>query len=174
MLVFCRIWGSKQELFHMLLWLLHYMVPINNVNCRLTMPLIKVLWVCYPKIWMFKCDKSNPTTMKQVYNQSAIFVEYYTLHFDINGSWNLTQMAPVIGMEGMVSWAQPHHTQGNLMLGIYGLIKPAAFENWCHPNPHCHVIILGKISSQSEHYHCHVWSLNLYKTNWSSFLAKFH
>ena len=31
-------------------------------------------------------------------NESANFTESYTFHLDIDGSWNVTEMVPVIGM----------------------------------------------------------------------------
>ena len=41
--------------------------------------------------------------MKHIYNESVNFIETYAVHFDINESSNLTEMAPVIGMGNMVS-----------------------------------------------------------------------
>ena len=35
-----------------------------------------------------------------IYKESANFTESYAVNFDINGPLNLTEMVPVIGMEG--------------------------------------------------------------------------
>ena len=38
--------------------------------------------------------------MKHVYNKSANFTESYAAHIDYNGPSNLTEIVPLIGMNG--------------------------------------------------------------------------
>ena len=103
-----RIWCLKREPFHILLRLLRRMMALNDRICRFKMPIIKGYGVYVPqpqvtKIWMFKCVKSNSTTKLHAYNESANYIGSYTVHFNINRPSNLTEMVPVIGMEGIVS-----------------------------------------------------------------------
>ena len=44
--------------------------------------------------------------MKHVYNESANFNEKCFVYFDMNGLSHLTEIVPVIGMEGDVSRAR--------------------------------------------------------------------
>ena len=66
---------SKWEPFHALLPLLRHVVPLNDGNCRLTMPVIKGRCAreALPhafSIGVFKYGKSNRTTIKHNYNES--------------------------------------------------------------------------------------------------------
>ena len=68
-----RIWCLKQEPFHMLLPLLRHMVPLNDRNCRLTMPVIKgraaldALHHAFD-IGVFKTVKKNSPMIKHIHN----------------------------------------------------------------------------------------------------------
>ena len=76
---------------------------VNDGNCLLIMPMISIkerracdLLPESTKIFMFKCNKSNCTTMRHVYNESAKFPVRYVVQFDINGPSNLIEIVPVI------------------------------------------------------------------------------
>ena len=59
------------------------------------------------KILAFKYCKINFATMKHVCNEFANFIETDAVHFDTNWQFNLTEMLPVIGMDGVV--LRTHH-----------------------------------------------------------------
>ena len=68
--------------------------PLNDGNCRLTTPVVKgrcareaLPHAC--NIGVFKYGKSNPTTMKHIYNESENLNESYDIAFDSNNWWNL-------------------------------------------------------------------------------------
>ena len=63
-------------------------------------PLLEVL-----EIWEFESDRSNYIIMKNVYIETVSFTKSFAIHFDINGSWNFTEIVQVIVMEDMVSHA---------------------------------------------------------------------
>ena len=85
---------SKWEPFHVLLPLLCHVVPLNDVNCCLTIPVVKghcalkVLPHAF-NIGMFKYGKSNSTTIKHIYNESENLNESCDVAFDSNNWWNL-------------------------------------------------------------------------------------
>ena len=142
-----RIWRSKREPVGVLLPLLRHVVPLKDGDCRLTMPVVRgrgkhdlpheITQIC-----VFKCGKSKSTTMKHDYNESANFIKNYDVDFDMGAPSNITEMVPVIGLEVIVSRARFRYTRDYFTPGICGIIKPAAFENWCHfpPNPRSHII----------------------------------
>ena len=66
--------------------------------------------------------------MEIIYMESFNFTQSYAVHIDINGPLNLTEMVPVIGMEGMVSHACLCYTQSHLTASICILIKPADMD----------------------------------------------
>ena len=85
---------SKRELFHELLPLLRHVVPLNDGNCRLTIPVVK--GCCAREalshafdIGVFKYGKSNPTTIKHIYNESHNLNESCDVALDSNDWWNL-------------------------------------------------------------------------------------
>ena len=113
------IWCLKWELFHMLLPLLRHMVLFNHRNCHLSKPVIKGTFAHDPllqtfDIGMFKWGKSNSTTIKHIYNESADFIESYMLLILTSvGDWILLKWCfGVIGMVGMVSHAHLHYNEG--------------------------------------------------------------
>ena len=84
---------SKRELFHALLPLLRHMVPPNDGNCRLTIPVAKGRYAREAQphafdICVFKYDKSNPTTIKHI-NESENLNESCDVAFDSNNWWKL-------------------------------------------------------------------------------------
>ena len=86
------------------------------------------------KLWVYKYVKII-TTMKHVYNESAIFLSY-AAHNDINGPSNLTEMASVIDMEGMVPCTRIRHTRDyrylNLRLWIRWCYFQSESTSWCY------------------------------------------
>ena len=80
---------SKREPFHALLPLLRHVVPLNDGNCRLTIPVVKGRCAreALPhafSIGVFKYGKSNPTTIKHIYNESENLNGSYDDVFDSN------------------------------------------------------------------------------------------
>ena len=47
---------------------------------------------------LFNCGKTNSITYKYIYDESAHFIEFYTVDFGINVQSNLTEIIQVIGM----------------------------------------------------------------------------
>ena len=121
----------KREPFHVLLPLLRHMVPLNDENCRLTIPVGKGRCAreALPhafNIGVFEYGKSNPTTIKHIYNESDNFNESCHVAFDNNSCWNLPLTVPVIGVESMVTHAGLRYRRAYLTPGICSLIKHAA------------------------------------------------
>ena len=85
---------SKREPFHMLLLLLRHVVPLNDGNCRLKIPVVKgryareVLPHAF-NIGGLKYGKGNRTTIKHIYNESENLNESCDVGFDSNNWWNL-------------------------------------------------------------------------------------
>ena len=85
---------SKREPFHALLPLLRHMEPLNDGNCRLTIPVAKgrcaheALSHAF-NIGVFKYGKTNPTTIKYIYNESDNLNNSCDVAFDSNNWWNL-------------------------------------------------------------------------------------
>ena len=71
------------------------------------------------------------------------------LQFDINGPPNLSKMAPVFGIEDIISGRCPRYTRD-----CHRLIKPTAVTNIddsFHPKAHSHVLILSKDVHKIQH-----------------------
>ena len=71
---------SKQEPFQTPLPLLRHTVPLNDRNCRLTIPVVKgrcarEALLHASDIGVFEYGKSNPTTIKDIYNESENLLE---------------------------------------------------------------------------------------------------
>ena len=85
---------SKQEPFHVLLPLLCHMVPFNDGNCSLTIPVVKgrcaheVLPYAF-NIRVFKYGKNNSPTIKHIYNESESLNERCGVAFDSSNWRNL-------------------------------------------------------------------------------------
>ena len=85
---------SKREPFHAILPLLRHVVPLNDGNCRLTIPVVKGRCAreALPQafnIGVFKYDKSNPTAIKHIHNESENLNESCDVAFDSNNWWKL-------------------------------------------------------------------------------------
>ena len=83
----------EREPFHVLLPLLHLMVPLNVGNCHLTMPVIKGRCACNAlsnklNIGEFKSIKNNFITIKHIQNESVNIIEGCNVAFDTNDCWN--------------------------------------------------------------------------------------
>ena len=86
---------SKREPFHALLPLLRHVVPLNDGNCRLTIPVVKGRCAreALPhafNIGVFKYGKRNLTTIKYIYNESENFNGSYDVAFDSNNWSNIS------------------------------------------------------------------------------------
>ena len=73
----------------MLLPLLHHVVPLDDGNCHLTIPVVKGRWArdVLPhsfNINVFETIKNNSTTIKLIYNESAKFIDNCDVDFDSN------------------------------------------------------------------------------------------
>ena len=120
----------KREPFHMLLPLLSHVVPLkrresspHNTRGQGTL----CSWAPHAfNIDVFKYGKSNPTTIKHIYNESE------------NLNENCDVPVPMIGMESMMTRAGHCYTRDYLTPGICSLIKPAAKEKlmWFHAKLH--------------------------------------
>ena len=85
---------SKREPFHALLPLLRHVVPLNDGNCLLTIPVVKGRCAreAPPHVFdidVFKYIISNPTTIKHIYNEAENLNESCDVAFDSNNRWNL-------------------------------------------------------------------------------------
>ena len=77
----------------MLLPLLRHMVPINDRNCRLTLPIVKGRCAHdeLPRtfdIGVFESVIKNSTTIKHIYAESTNIIESSDVVFDTNDWWN--------------------------------------------------------------------------------------
>ena len=75
--------------------LLRHVVPLNDGNCRLTIPVVKGRCAreALPhafNIGVFKYDKRNPTTIKHIYNESENFNGSCDVAFDSNNWWSIS------------------------------------------------------------------------------------
>ena len=71
--------------------ILRHLMPLNDGNCRLTIPSIKGRCACdmLPHsfdIGRFKSGKNNSTTIKHIHNESAKLIDSYNVAFD-NKDW---------------------------------------------------------------------------------------
>ena len=121
----------KREPFRVLLPLLRHVVPLNDGNCRLTIPVGKGRCArdALPHafhIGEFKFIFTISTAIKHIYKESANTIEGCNVACDTNDCWNFQQTVPVITIESMVTRARPSYTRVFLTPGICSLIKPAA------------------------------------------------
>ena len=84
---------SKREPFHALLPLLRHAVPLNDGNCRLTMPVGKGRYArdALPRafhIGVFKFVFTISTAIKHIYKESANIIEDCNVACDTNDCWN--------------------------------------------------------------------------------------
>ena len=79
----------------MLIPLLCHVEPLNDGNCRFTMPVVKnrcnrdVLPHTF-NIGVFKSIKKDPDTLQHIYNESANIIEGCNVAFDTNACWNFS------------------------------------------------------------------------------------
>ena len=84
---------SKREPFHALLPLLRHVAPLNDGNCRLTMPVGKGRCArdALPHafhIGVFKFVFTISTAIKHIYKESAHMIEGCNVAYDTNDCWN--------------------------------------------------------------------------------------
>ena len=84
---------SKRESVHELFPLLRHVVPLNDGNCRLTIPVLKGLYArdALPRafhIGVFKFVKTISTAIKHVYKESLNVIEDCNVAYDTNECWN--------------------------------------------------------------------------------------
>ena len=84
---------SKREPFHALLPLLRHVVPLDDGNCRLTIPVkghcARETLLHAFNIGVCKYGQSNCTTIKHIYNESENLNEKCDVAFDSNNWRNL-------------------------------------------------------------------------------------
>ena len=85
--------SSKQESFHVLLSLLRHVVPLNDGNCHLTIPVVKGRCACdaLPHVFhigVLKFVKTISTAIKHIYKEYANIIEDCNVAFDTNDCWN--------------------------------------------------------------------------------------
>ena len=85
---------SKREPLHVLLPLLPHVVPLNDGNYRLTIPVVKGRCAreALPhafNIGVVKYGESKPTIIKYIDNESENFNESCDVAFDSNNWWYL-------------------------------------------------------------------------------------
>ena len=78
---------SKREPFHAILPLLRHVVPLNDGNCRLTIPVVKERCArdALPHafhIGVFKFVKTISTAITHIYKESANIIEDCNVAFD--------------------------------------------------------------------------------------------
>ena len=137
---------SKRETFHALLPLFRHVVPLNDRNCRLTMPVGKGRCAreALPHAFnsgVFKYGKSNPTTIKLIYNKSENLNEVVTLLLTarIGGIFHKQYQ----WLAWRVWWrAGLCYTRDYLTSGICSLIKPAAMEKMMSFHTKIHTVML--------------------------------
>ena len=83
---------SKRQPFHALLPLLRHMVPLNNGNCHLTIPVKgRCAREALPhafNIGIFKYGKSNFAAIKHICNESEKFDESCDVAYNKNNWWH--------------------------------------------------------------------------------------
>ena len=100
-----RIWCSKGEPFRVLLILLRHVVPLNDGNCRLTMPVVKGRCArdAQPhtfNISFFRSNKKDCAAIKHIYNESANITEGCNDAFDNSDC----QWLPEFPINGATDW----------------------------------------------------------------------
>ena len=151
MLVICTTKArmcSKREPFDALLPLLRHVVPLNDGNCRLTIPVVKGR--CAPDtlphafhIGVFEFVQTISTAIKHIYKESANIIADCNVAFDTNNCWNFQSTVPVIVIESMVTRTRPSYKRAFLTPGICSQLSPLRWKTDVifHQNPHSHVII---------------------------------
>ena len=151
---------STREPFHALLPLLRHVVPLNDGNCHLTIPVVKgrcdreALPHAFD-IGVFKYGRSNHTTIKQSCNESENLNGSCDVAFDSNNWWNLPYTVPVIGVESMVTRAGLRYTRDYLTTVICSLIKPAAMEKIMSFRTKIHTVMLQRLVFDTVIYTIH-------------------
>ena len=84
---------SMREPFHALLSLLGHMVPLNDGNCRLTIPVVKGRCVRdgLPHVFhigVFEFVQTISTAIKHIYTEYANIIQDFNVAFDTNNCWN--------------------------------------------------------------------------------------
>ena len=95
--------------------LLRHMVPLNDGNCHLTLPVVKGRYAreALPhafNIGVFKYGKSNSTTIKHIYNESENFNESCDVAFNSN-NWvesSINSATDWLGENGETRWSWLH------------------------------------------------------------------
>ena len=105
------------------------MVPLNDGNCRLTIPVVKGRCTrdALPQafhIGVFKFVKTISTAIEHIYKESANMIEGCFV------------------IESMVTRARPSYTRDFLTLGICSLIMPAAMVKLMSFNAQIHTVML--------------------------------
>ena len=124
---------SKREPFHALLPLLHQVVPLNDGNCRLSIPVAKGCWACEVlphacNIGVFQYGENNPTTINTfTINLRTLMKVVMLLSTAIFGGI-FHKQCQWLGVESMVTCTGLGYTQDYLTPGICSPIKPAAME----------------------------------------------
>ena len=85
--------GSKRKPFHELLPLLRHVVPLNDGNRRLTIPVVKGRCArdALPHVFhigVFTFVKTISTAIKHIYKEYANTIEDCNVAFDTNDCWN--------------------------------------------------------------------------------------
>ena len=111
------------------------MVPLNDGNCRLTIPVVKGRCAREALPHSFDIDvieivKNNSTMINYIYNESVNFTDNCDVTFDTNDWWNQPKTVSVIGMESMVPRDRLSYTRDYLPPGICSLIKPTAMAKF--------------------------------------------
>ena len=119
---------SKREPFHALPPLLRLVVPLSCAREALPHAF---------NFGVFKYDKSNPTTIRYIYNESEKLNKSCDVAFDSNNWWNLTLI-----VESLVTRAGLRYTRDYLTPGICSLIKPAAMEKLMSFRTKIHTVML--------------------------------
>ena len=79
-------------------------------------------------IGVFKYGKSNPITIKHIYNESEKMKGSCDVAYDSNNWWNLPSTVPLVGLKSVVTRAGLRYTRDCLTPEICSLIKPAAIK----------------------------------------------
>ena len=87
----CALWPQTPT--NRLFTLLHHVVPLNDGNCRLIMPVVKGRCARDALPYTFDIDEfksvyKHSTTIKHIYNKFANIPEDCNVAFDINDCWN--------------------------------------------------------------------------------------
>ena len=120
-----RLWGSKREPFRVLLPLLRHVAPLNDGNCRLTMPVGKGCWARdalshTSNVGGFNSVKNNSHTIKYIYNESVKIIVGCNVAFHTNDCGNFPKTVPVF--ESIVAHVRLRCTRDYLRPSICSLI----------------------------------------------------